>query len=73
LLPVALLAALPALLGGLVGGGRDLTHLQLAYYSPALVLWIAVTAVAGCAIVGTRAAAALRRRPGTRLAAPAGR
>ncbi|ATE55033.1 serine hydrolase domain-containing protein [Actinosynnema pretiosum] len=52
--PAALLLLAPALLGLLVGGGRDITAFQLAFYSPALVLWLALSAALNLAVLITR-------------------
>lgn len=62
-LPVLVLIGLPRLLGLLIGGGRDLTHEQLLYYSPALVIWSGVASAFGLLVVGfrTRAIIAVRR------------
>ncbi|RQX13486.1 hypothetical protein DDE19_25735 [Micromonospora ureilytica] len=64
LVPLALLVALPDLLGLLYGGGRDITYVQLGYYSLALVTWTAVAAAMNLGVLGARTAALLRlRRP----------
>ncbi|GAB3337876.1 serine hydrolase domain-containing protein [Micromonospora halotolerans] len=66
LTPLALLVALPDLLGRLVGGGRDITFIQLCYYSIALVSWTAVAAVMNASVLTTRVVALsqLRRLAG---------
>lgn len=61
LIPLALLVSLPDL-GGLVGGGRDLTFIQLCYYSVALVTWTAVAAVMNISVLVIRVAALARPR-----------
>ena len=64
LVPLALLVALPDLLGLLYGGGRDINYVQLGYYSLALVTWTAVAAAMNLGVLGARTAALLRlRRP----------
>lgn len=68
LVPLGLLAGLPALLGWVVGGGRDLTHAQLAHYSVALTLWSVVASLMGVSVLLARAHALLRLR---RAAKPA--
>ncbi|WP_052685363.1 serine hydrolase domain-containing protein [Lentzea aerocolonigenes] len=45
LVPLGILLALPALLGLLYGGGRDITFFQLAHYSLPLVVWLVVSSV----------------------------
>ncbi|GAA2358636.1 serine hydrolase [Catellatospora methionotrophica] len=62
LAPAVLLAALPDLLGLLVGGGRDLTYGQLTYYSLPLVLWTATAAGMNLAVAATRLAGLVRAR-----------
>ncbi|MEV0597532.1 serine hydrolase domain-containing protein [Nonomuraea cavernae] len=57
LIPFTLLTILPDLLGGLVGGGRDLTFIQLCYYSVALVTWAAVAAMMNISVLITRVVA----------------
>ncbi|AXX31014.1 beta-lactamase family protein [Actinosynnema pretiosum subsp. pretiosum] len=54
LVPAVFLLLAPTLLGLLVGGGRDITAFQLALYSPALVLWLALSAVLNLAVLTTR-------------------
>jgi CubicO group peptidase (beta-lactamase class C family) len=61
-LPLTVLVLLPELIGLLVGGGRDITFGQLAYYSPALVLWALVASATNLAVVTTRAVALVRLR-----------
>ncbi|MEV0677855.1 serine hydrolase domain-containing protein [Actinosynnema sp. NPDC050436] len=61
--PVTVLLLLPTVLGVLVGGGRDLSAVQLAYYSPALVIWLAVSSALNLAVLATRATRLLRDRP----------
>jgi hypothetical protein len=64
LIPLVLLTTLPDLLGRLVGGGRDITFIQLCYYSTALVTWTAVSAVMNTSMLATRIVALSRlRRP----------
>ncbi|WP_198652800.1 serine hydrolase domain-containing protein [Actinocorallia populi] len=64
LVPLALLVALPDLLGLLVGGGRDITFVQLCYYSTALVAWTSVAAAMNIGVLATRVALLVRsRRP----------
>lgn len=43
LIPPAVLLALPDLLGMLFPGGRDASYLQMAYYAPALIVWLLVS------------------------------
>nr|WP_246496983.1 serine hydrolase domain-containing protein [Sphaerisporangium rubeum] len=62
LVPLALLINLPDLLGGLVGGGRDITFLQLCYYSAALVAWSAVATVMNISVLVARVVALVRAR-----------
>ncbi|MFF4413302.1 serine hydrolase domain-containing protein [Streptosporangium sp. NPDC001559] len=62
LFPLVLLVFLPRLLGMLAGGGRDLTHLQLFYYSVALVTWTAVATLSNLAVLTTRVVALVRLR-----------
>ncbi|OIJ25133.1 hypothetical protein UG56_019595 [Nocardioides luteus] len=59
--PTVLLFSLPYLIGLLVGGGRDVSLLQLAYYSPALMAWTGIAAVANLATIVVRILG-LRRR-----------
>ena len=61
LVPTAILFSLPYLLGLLVGGGRDISLPQLAYYSPALMAWAAIAAVANLATIVVRVLGLLRR------------
>ena len=62
--PLALLVTLPDLLGLVVAGGRDITYVQLGYYSVALVTWTAVAAAMNLGVLGARTVALLRlRRP----------
>ncbi|GHF15585.1 serine hydrolase [Amycolatopsis deserti] len=70
LVPVVVLVTLPYLLGRVVGGGRDLTFEQVAYYSPALVVWFAALALAQVAVIAARSVALVRLSPGR--ARPAG-
>ncbi|MFG1869565.1 serine hydrolase domain-containing protein [Micromonospora arborensis] len=67
LVPLALLVTLPDLLGLLYGGGRDVTYVQLGYYSVALVTWTAVAVAMNLGVLGARTVALLRlrRRTGT--------
>ncbi|MEV7010399.1 serine hydrolase domain-containing protein [Streptosporangium sp. NPDC051022] len=62
LVPLALAVSLPVLLGLLVGGGRDITRLQLGYYSVALVTWTTVAAVANAGVLVVRTAVLARLR-----------
>ncbi|WP_051367526.1 serine hydrolase domain-containing protein [Hamadaea tsunoensis] len=50
--PVAVLLALPALVG-VVFAGRDLTFGQLWYAGPALVVWLVAAAVVNLTVLGT--------------------
>ncbi|WP_433260337.1 serine hydrolase domain-containing protein [Actinosynnema sp. CS-041913] len=62
--PAAVLIPLPDLLGLLVGGGRDLTFVQLGYYSVALVSWLLVASALNLAVAATRIVSLARlRRP----------
>ncbi|MEI7056983.1 serine hydrolase domain-containing protein [Nocardioides sp. CCNWLW239] len=54
LAPTVLLFSLPYLIGLAVGGGRDVSLLQLAYYSPALMAWVFIAAVANLATIVVR-------------------
>ncbi|MBF9130652.1 beta-lactamase family protein [Plantactinospora sp. S1510] len=63
LTPLALLVVLPDLLGRIVGGGRDITFIQLCYYSIALVSWTAVAAVLNASVLTARIVALSRPRP----------
>ncbi|MEU5947624.1 serine hydrolase domain-containing protein [Micromonospora sp. NPDC047465] len=60
LVPLALLVMLPDLLGQVVGGGRDVTFVQLAYYTLPLVVWTAVTAITNASVMMTRVWALVR-------------
>ncbi|MFF4991688.1 serine hydrolase domain-containing protein [Streptosporangium saharense] len=60
--PLVLLVFLPRLLGTLAGGGRDLTHLQLLYYSAPLVIWTAVAALMNLAVLTSRIVTLVRLR-----------
>lgn len=62
LVPAVLLFSLPYLVGLVVGGGRDVSLLQLAYYSPALMTWAAIAAVANLAAIVVRVLGMRRRR-----------
>lgn len=62
LVPIAALVALPDLAGLLYPGGRDITHAQLAHYSPALVAWLVVASAVNAAVLVTRAVALVRLR-----------
>jgi CubicO group peptidase (beta-lactamase class C family) len=62
LAPVAVLLALPYLLGTIVGGGRDITFRQVAYTAPALVVWSAVAAAMNAGSLVARVVALMRRR-----------
>ncbi|MEZ0071544.1 CubicO group peptidase (beta-lactamase class C family) [Planotetraspora sp. GP83] len=59
---VVLLTSLPGLLGQLVGGGRDITFIQLCYYSVALVAWSAVATVMNAGVLAAHVAALVRLR-----------
>jgi hypothetical protein len=61
LIPAVVLVALPDLLGLLVGGGRDITYVQLCYYSVALVAWALVMSVLNLAVAAARVVALLSR------------
>ncbi|GGN49925.1 serine hydrolase [Actinoplanes campanulatus] len=61
-LPVALFVSLPYILGAGVGGGRDITFLQVVYVVPMLVLWSAAAAGMNAATIVARGAAVFRRR-----------
>ncbi|GGU31635.1 serine hydrolase domain-containing protein [Nocardioides albus] len=67
LVPTLLLLALPSLVGQVVGGGRDISLLQLVYYSPALMIWAGLAAAANLATIVARILG-LRRRRGVALA-----
>lgn len=60
LIPLGLLLTLPDLLGLLVSGGRDLTHVQLAHYSLPLVIWSIVASAMGVAVLITRTRALVK-------------
>ncbi|GAA4561847.1 serine hydrolase domain-containing protein [Planotetraspora kaengkrachanensis] len=60
--PLALLITLPDLLGRIVGGGRDMTFLQLCYYSVPLVAWSAVATVMNIGVLTVRVVALIRAR-----------
>jgi CubicO group peptidase (beta-lactamase class C family) len=62
LVPLVLLINLPGLLGHLVGGGRDITFVQLCYYSVALVTWSAIATVMNAGVLAARVAALVRLR-----------
>ncbi|UQS23034.1 hypothetical protein L1857_09500 [Amycolatopsis thermalba] len=70
LVTVVVLVTLPGLLGAVVGGGRDLTFEQVAYYSPALVDWIASATLVQAAALVARSTAFRGVSPGR--ARPAG-
>jgi CubicO group peptidase (beta-lactamase class C family) len=76
-IPTAALAGLRRILG-IVFGGRDGTWLQVLYVAPSFVVWLAVSASCGLAIILLRTANVwhLRRLPGDRAltagAGPAG-
>lgn len=65
LIPAALLVTLPDLLGVVIGGGRDVTFGQLAYYTLPLVVWTAVAAITNLSAMITRIAALARARRGS--------
>jgi hypothetical protein len=52
--PLAVLLALPTLLGLLYGGGRDITFYQLAHYSLPLVVWLGVSSVMNISVAVVR-------------------
>ncbi|HEX8868666.1 MAG TPA: serine hydrolase domain-containing protein [Lentzea sp.] len=52
--PLGVLLALPALLGLLYGGGRDITFYQLAHYSLPLVVWLGVSSVLNVSVAIVR-------------------
>jgi CubicO group peptidase (beta-lactamase class C family) len=52
--PLGVLLALPALLGLLYGGGRDITFYQLAHYSLPLVVWLGVSSVMNISVAVVR-------------------
>lgn len=62
LVPLALLVALPWLIGGVVGNGRDISFVQVGYYSVALVAWATVAAAMNLGVLGARITALLRLR-----------
>ncbi|MFI6173708.1 serine hydrolase domain-containing protein [Nocardia sp. NPDC051052] len=73
LLPLAVLAILPRLLGAVFGGGRDLTFEQLAYYSFPLVVCVTVVAVANVGVLAARLVMLVRfHRAATVRTSPAG-
>lgn len=61
-IPMVVLVTLPDLLGLLVGGGRDITYIQLCYYSVALVIWVLLMSVLNLAVAATRVVALTRLR-----------
>ncbi|MBB5957463.1 CubicO group peptidase (beta-lactamase class C family) [Saccharothrix tamanrassetensis] len=62
LVPLVFLVTMSDLVGLVVGGGRDISGVQLAYYSPALVTWLTVSAVGNGAVLVTRFVALVRPR-----------
>ncbi|GAA0953623.1 serine hydrolase domain-containing protein [Actinocorallia libanotica] len=62
LVPLALLVSLPNLIGLLFGGGRDVTFVQLCYYSIALIAWTSVAAVLNVGVLATRVTLLVRLR-----------
>lgn len=62
LIPAVLLVTLPDLLGQVVGGGRDITFVQLVYYTFPLVAWTTVAAVANLCVLVTRVSALAKAR-----------
>ncbi|WP_158851971.1 hypothetical protein [Saccharothrix deserti] len=62
---VAVVALMPAVVPGpVVGGGRDITFVQLGYYSAALVIRALVASTLNLAVAATRVVALARlRRP----------
>ncbi|TDB73882.1 class A beta-lactamase-related serine hydrolase [Micromonospora sp. KC721] len=73
LVPAALLVMLPDLLGRIVGGGRDIAFVQLAYYTLPLVVWTAVAALTNLSVMIIRVSALVRaRRPAGEHAVPVG-
>ncbi|MBE1490430.1 serine hydrolase domain-containing protein [Plantactinospora soyae] len=65
LVPLALLVMLPDLLSQVVAAGRDITFVQLGYYSVALVTWTTVAAAMNLGVLGTRTVALVRLRRST--------
>lgn len=59
MIPIVALVALADLAGGLFGG-RDATWLQTAYFSPALVIWLALWSATELAVIAARTAALVR-------------
>jgi hypothetical protein len=59
-LPLIILMALPDLLGLLVGGGRDITLLQLWYYGTALVGWLFAASIMNIGVAVARVVALVR-------------
>ncbi|MDR7310918.1 CubicO group peptidase (beta-lactamase class C family) [Nocardioides luteus] len=64
LAPTVLLFGLPYLIGFLYGGGRDISLVQLAHFSPALMIWVTVAAVANLATIVVRILGLRRHRAG---------
>lgn len=62
LVPTALLFGLPYLIGLVVGGGRDVSLFQLAHYSPALMAWASLAAVANLSTIAVRILGLRRHR-----------
>jgi CubicO group peptidase (beta-lactamase class C family) len=63
LAPVVVLVALGDLVGALFGG-RDSTWEQVAYFSPALVIWLGLLCLAQVAVIAARVIALRRLSPG---------
>ncbi|RKT52853.1 serine hydrolase domain-containing protein [Saccharothrix australiensis] len=59
LVPAVVLLTLPELTAA-VFGGRDIAGHQLAYFSPALVVWLAVASVVNLVVLAVRALALVR-------------
>lgn len=60
--PAVILASAPYLLSFLVGGGRDITYVQLGYYSVALVTWLLVSSALNLAVATIRVVGLVRLR-----------
>lgn len=61
LIPLVVLVTLPDL-AGLLGGGRDITYVQLCYYSVALVTWVLAMTALNLAVAATRVVTLTRLR-----------
>jgi CubicO group peptidase (beta-lactamase class C family) len=64
LVPLVFLFTMAHLLGGYVGGGRDMTLHYLVYYAPAFVVWVVLGTVLNLAVVVKRIAERVGRRGG---------